>query len=145
MPDQPARPQPFNLAAPVLAAGTRRPDKTALDLLGPEGAERWSFARLIAAIRGTATGLRRMGLAPGDRILLRLGNGVAFPVAHLGAIAAGLVPIVEANLRAFAEGRLAAYKVPRPFVRMTHLPRGANNKLLRRKLRHDWENSHDQA
>ncbi|TVS05196.1 MAG: benzoate--CoA ligase [Rhodobacteraceae bacterium] len=86
-------PAPFNMARYVLAAGAESPDKSALQILRATGAERWSYARLIAAVRGTGTGLLRAGLKPGDRVLLRLGNTVDFPVAYLGAIAAGLVPV----------------------------------------------------
>lgn len=88
------RAAPFNLAAHVLAAGATRPDHMALQIVRPTGAERWSYARLIAAIRGTGSLLLAQGLAPGDRVLLRLGNGPAFPLAYLGAIAAGLVPVI---------------------------------------------------
>lgn len=90
-PDLP--PSPFNMARYVLDAGAQTPDKIALQIVRASGAERWSYARLIAAVRGTATGLVQMGLEPGDRVLLRLGNTVDFPVAYLGAIAAGLVPV----------------------------------------------------
>ena len=90
---QPACPAPFNMAAHVLAAGSATPDKIALQIVGASRAERWSYARLIAAVRGTGTGLLQRGLQPGDRVLMRLGNTVDFPVAYLGAIAAGLVPI----------------------------------------------------
>ena len=83
----------FNLAAHVLNAGAATPEKAALAVIGPARAERWSYARLIQAVRGTATGLLNAGLAPGDRVLLRLGNRPAFPVAYLGAIAAGIVPV----------------------------------------------------
>lgn len=86
-------PSPFNLAAYVLAAGTEQPSKCALEVLAPTGAQRWRYGALIAAVRGTAAGLRAMGLAPGARILLRLGNTVEFPIVFLGAIAAGLVPV----------------------------------------------------
>jgi acyl-coenzyme A synthetase/AMP-(fatty) acid ligase len=81
------------MAAYVLAAGAQSPDKIALEILRASGAERWSFARLEAAVRGTGTGLAALGLPPGARVLLRLGNSVDFPVAFLGAIAAGLVPV----------------------------------------------------
>ena len=84
---------PFNLAAHVLAAGRATPDKIALAVLGPARADRWSYARLIAAVEGTATGLARLGHEPGDRILMRVGNTPDFPVIYLGAIHAGLVPI----------------------------------------------------
>ena len=86
-------PAPFNLAAHVLAAGATTPDKIALSVVRPTGAQRWSYDRLIAAVRGTATGLLRAGLRPGDLVLMRLGNTVDFPIAYLGSIAAGIVPV----------------------------------------------------
>ncbi len=89
----PACPAPFNMARYVLDAGHATPDKIALQIVGASGAERWSYARLIAAVRGTGTGLLRAGVAPGARVLLRLGNSVDFPIAYLGALAAGLVPV----------------------------------------------------
>ena len=49
------------------------------------------------------------------------------------------------TLSAFAASRIARYKCPRIFVRVPVLPRGANNKLLRRNLRADWEATHGQA
>ncbi|MBD3678080.1 MAG: acyl--CoA ligase [Rhodobacteraceae bacterium] len=84
---------PFNLAAYVLGRAEELGDKIALAVIRPGGAERWSYARLEAAVRGTATGLLAAGLEPGDRVLLRLGNTVDFPVAYLGAITAGLIPV----------------------------------------------------
>ncbi|MDF3413796.1 acyl--CoA ligase [Sulfitobacter sp. M57] len=87
---------PFNLAAYVLEAGTRLPDKIALSLLSRDGSEDWTYARLIAAVRGTATGLLENGLSPGDIVLMRLGNTPDFPIAYLGALAAGLVPVPTA-------------------------------------------------
>lgn len=86
-------PEPFNLAAYVLAAAGRTPDKIALVIAAPTGAERWSYGALAAAVRGIGTGLMAAGLSPGDRVLLRLGNTVDFPLAFLGAVAAGIVPI----------------------------------------------------
>ena len=81
----------FNLAEHVLRAGRATPDKLAMAILSPTGAERWSYARLTSAVRGAATGLLAHGLRPGDRVLLRIGNQPAFPVAYLACIAAGLV------------------------------------------------------
>ena len=89
----PPCPTPFNLAEDVLAAGAATPDRPALLLVRPTGAESWSHARLTAAVRGTGAGLLALGLRPGDRVLMRLGNTVEFPVLFLGAIAAGLVPV----------------------------------------------------
>lgn len=110
----PPCPTPFNLAAHVLAAGAARPDKVALQIVRPTGAERWSYARILAAVQGAATGLIARGLEPGDRVMLRLGNGPAFAVGYLAAIAAGLIPVPTAA--ALSEGeiaRMAARITPR--------------------------------
>ena len=82
-----------NLVSHVLCGGAETPDKIALAVLGPARAERWSYARIEAAVRGIAHGLRARGIAPGDRVLMRLGNEAAFPLAFLGAAAAGAVAI----------------------------------------------------
>ncbi len=86
-------PAPFNLAAHVLAHADDTPDKVALAVLRLSGAERFSYARLKQAVLGTGTGLLRAGLTPCDIVLMRLGNTVDFPIAYLGAIAVGLVPV----------------------------------------------------
>lgn len=89
----PPPPEAFNMATHVLGRAAATPEKSALQIVSPTGAERWSYARLEAAVRGAGTGFLRAGLVPGDRLLLRLGNTPEFPVAFLGAIAAGLVPV----------------------------------------------------
>jgi acyl-coenzyme A synthetase/AMP-(fatty) acid ligase len=86
-------PNPFNLTAHVLSAGQQTPDKVALSILKLTGSERWSYAKMTAAILGTGTGLLQAGLKPGDKLLMRLGNTVEFPIVYLGAIAVGIVPI----------------------------------------------------
>ena len=86
-------PSPFNLSAHVLAHAPRLADKIALAVVSPSGADRWSYAKLQAAVLGTATGLAQAGFQPGDVLLMRLGNTVDFPIAYLGAIAAGMVPV----------------------------------------------------
>lgn len=53
--------------------------------------------------------------------------------------------IDENTLQDHMASRLAAYKTPRLYIRKDTLPRGANNKLLRRVLRQEWENAHGQA
>ena len=84
---------PFNMAAHVLARAAAVPDKTALSVLGKDQIDNWTYAQLERAVRGSATGLLASGLKPADRVLLRLGNTPAFPVAYLGCIAAGLIPV----------------------------------------------------
>ncbi len=92
----PPLPPTFNLAAHVLATAETSPDRVALVLAGLAGAERWSFGRLAAAVRGVGTGLLQAGLRPGDRVLMRVGNTVAFPLVFLGAASAGIVPVASA-------------------------------------------------
>jgi acyl-coenzyme A synthetase/AMP-(fatty) acid ligase len=86
-------PAPFNMAAHVLARAGELADKTALSVIGGAQPESWTYAALETAVRGTATGLLREGLMPGDIVLIRLGNTADFPIAYLGAIGAGLVPV----------------------------------------------------
>ncbi|RVT84003.1 long-chain fatty acid--CoA ligase [Rhodobacteraceae bacterium CCMM004] len=87
-------PAPFNLAAHVLRHARDLPDKTALALVDAAGeAETWTFGAMEAAVLGTAAGLLARGLAPGDRVLLRLGNRVEVPILYLAAMAVDLVPV----------------------------------------------------
>lgn len=89
----PACPNPFNMAAYVLAHAQTCAAKTALSVLDGATRRDWSFAQIEAAVRGIATGLQTAGLKPGDRVVLRLGNRPEYPLAYLGAIAAGIVPV----------------------------------------------------
>lgn len=100
---RPAVPNPFNMAAHAMAAASRNPEKNALQILRLSGAERWSYGRLEAAVRGTGTGFLQAGLRPGDRLLMRLGNTVDFPLAYLGAIAVGVVPVPTSSQLTVAE------------------------------------------
>ncbi|MDE3079243.1 MAG: acyl--CoA ligase [Paracoccaceae bacterium] len=104
-------PEPFNLADYVLAGGVATPEKIALQIVRPTGAERWSYARLSAAVLGTGAGLLSLGLIPGDRVLMRLGNTVDFPVVFLGAIAAGLIPVPTSAQLTVAEATVLARTV----------------------------------
>ena len=111
-------PAPFNMAAHVLGRADALPDKVALAVLGLSRAERWSYARLKAAVLGTGTGLLQTGLAPGDRVLMRLGNTVEFPIAYLGAIAVGLVPVpTSAQLTAPEVAGIIETVAPRAILR----------------------------
>ncbi|MCK0143762.1 acyl--CoA ligase [Aliiroseovarius sp. F20344] len=101
----PPAPVPFNMAHYVLRHAAKLGDKPALEILSADGAEdtQWSYAQLERAVQGVATGLLDQGLSPGDRVLLRLGNNVDFPLGFLGAIAAGLVPIPSSSQLTEAE------------------------------------------
>ena len=86
-------PAPFNLAEYVLAAADEIPDKIALAIVTQSGAERWSYSAIRRAVLGTATGLRNIGIKSGDRILMRLGNSVDFPIAYLAALTIDAIPV----------------------------------------------------
>lgn len=89
----PPCPAPFNLAAYVLHRAQQLANKTALTVIRQDGAECWSYAALEAAVLGAASGFLSQGLKPGDRLLMRLGNSVEFPIAYLAAIAADIIPV----------------------------------------------------
>ncbi len=87
-------PAAFNLAAHVLAATARCPEKPALVISAPDGtASTMSHAALRRACLGIAAGLQRIGIRPGERVLLRLGNTPEFPLAFLATIAIGALPV----------------------------------------------------
>ncbi len=68
-----------------------------------------SYAELDERADRAATGLRRLGIAPGDRVLLQLPNGCQFAVALFGLLRAGAIPVMclpghrAAELAHFAE------------------------------------------
>lgn len=108
----PKAPPAFNLAGHVLARAATL-NKPALTILHPEGDETLGYGDLLRLTQGCATALLAQGLTPGERILLRLGNTLAFPILYLGAIWAGLVPIPTSAALTRAEiTRLAAFVQP---------------------------------
>lgn len=107
----------FNLAAHVLTHAEAPGNKPALEIISDQGADVWSYARLRDAVLGAASGFGALGLLPGDAVLLRLGNTPAFPVAFLGAIAAGLVAVPTSPFWTGAElARAGALVAPRLIV-----------------------------
>jgi len=94
----PPCPAPFNLAAYVLGRARELASKTALAVISPSGAECWSYAQLEAAVLGTASGFVAEGLRPGDRLLMRLGNSLEFPICYLAALAADIIPVPTSSL-----------------------------------------------
>ena len=80
------------MAAYILATHRAPPNKIAIEVLGA-ASEMLTYAELRAQVAGIATGLLEDGLRPGDRLLMRLGNRLEFPLAYLGAIWAGIIPV----------------------------------------------------
>ncbi len=73
----------------VTRAAERAGDRPAL-LSGPATL---TWAELDELVDRAASALRGLGLAPGDRIVLQLGNSVDFPALYFGALRAGLVAV----------------------------------------------------
>jgi long-chain acyl-CoA synthetase len=65
------------------------------------GGERLKYRDLWGRAAGVAGGLKNLGIAPGDRVAIRLGNGADWCLAFWGTIMAGAV-VVPVNTR-FAE------------------------------------------
>ncbi|HET9069958.1 MAG TPA: class I adenylate-forming enzyme family protein [Amaricoccus sp.] len=104
-------PAPFNMAAHTFAPALRHPGKVALEVLAAPGvvAERWTHGALAEAVRRTAGGLAAHGLAPGERVLLRVGNSTDFPLLFFAANALGAVPVaVSPALTAAETGAILA-------------------------------------
>ncbi len=115
----PAPPDAFNMARYVLTHAADLGDKTALSVVTPDGTgeTHWTYGQLDRAVRGVAGGLLARGLTPGDTVLLRLGNTVDFPLAFLGAIAAGVVPVPTSSQLTGAEiTKMAAMVAPKLII-----------------------------
>jgi long-chain acyl-CoA synthetase len=78
-----------NLADLVRNAAQRVPGRAALLFRGAAT----SWRELDDAVDHAAAGLRALGLEPGDRVGLQLGNVPDFPIAYFGALRAGLVAV----------------------------------------------------
>jgi acyl-coenzyme A synthetase/AMP-(fatty) acid ligase len=91
-------PADFNMAEYVLAHADVTPEKVVLSVLSNSGARRISYAQLKSDVLGVAQGLLDTGVEPDDRVLMRLGNTVDFPITYLAAIAIGAVPVPTSNV-----------------------------------------------
>ena len=136
-PEQP--PKPFNMSEYVIGRAARAtPDKIALRILAglapsPED-KNWTYAELEDAVLRTAGGLLAAGLKPGDHVMIRLANDARFPIAHFGAIAAGLVSLpVSTQLSGREIEMLAADAEVAAILLDTELPvglAGASHRLF---------------
>lgn len=91
-------PEQFNMARYCLETGTARPaEKTALivvrDGADPGDVETWTYGQLEDAVLRIAAGLLADGLAPADRLVIRLDNTSDYALLFFATIAAGLVPV----------------------------------------------------
>jgi len=90
----PAPPERFNFAAHLLALNTTRGGKAAF----VDDSGLLTYAALDARVRRVAAGLRGLGLKREERVLLLMQDGIDWPVAFLGALYAGLVPVAVNTL-----------------------------------------------
>lgn len=121
-------PEKFNLARYCLeASAAHHPDKTALILCDdrerPERARRFSFGEIEEAVLRMSNGLRSFGLEPGERVIIRMGNGLTYALIFFATNAAGLVPIPASPLLSTAEvARFIGDCAPRALVADGTLP-----------------------
>ncbi len=90
----PPPPTRFNFAAHLLATNAGRPAKTAF--IDDQGT--LSYGVLAQQIRRCAAGLGALGLRREDRVLLLMHDCSDWPVAFLGSLYAGVVPVAVNTL-----------------------------------------------
>ncbi len=93
-----AYPDKLNLAQYCLAkAAAATPEKPALivtnDATTGAPSETWTYAALEDSVLRLAGALAGTGLAPGERVLIRLDNTSTFPILYFACMAAGLVAV----------------------------------------------------
>jgi acyl-coenzyme A synthetase/AMP-(fatty) acid ligase len=101
-------PADLNLARYCLGSSAeRQPDKTALvvcdDPQRPAEAARWSYGEIEDLVLRMGRGLASRGLAPGERVFIRMGNSVDYALVFFAANAAGLVPIPSSPMLSVPE------------------------------------------
>lgn len=85
---------PFNFAEHLIAANSNRPTKTAfIDDLGS-----LAYGELASNIQHFAIGLQAAGIRREERVLLLMQDCCDWPVAFLGAMYAGIVPVAVNTL-----------------------------------------------
>jgi benzoate-CoA ligase len=90
----PPPPDAFNFARHLLEANARRPEKTAF----VDDAGAVSYGLLDERVRRLAAGLAARGIKREERVLLLMLDTTDWPVAFLGAIHAGIVPVAVNTL-----------------------------------------------
>ncbi|GAB3653284.1 benzoate-CoA ligase family protein [Ramlibacter alkalitolerans] len=96
MPPTPVAPPPesFNFAQHLLAANSARPAKAAFI----DDGHTLSYGALDERVHRLAAGLRGLGIRREERVLLLMQDCTDWPVAFLGAIYAGIVPVAVNTL-----------------------------------------------
>ena len=92
-------PERFNAARHLLALNAQRPDKLAYI----DDAASLLYGELDERVRRFAAGLLGLGVRREERVLMMLHDSVDFPVAFLGALYAGVVPVPVNTLLTVAD------------------------------------------
>jgi benzoate-CoA ligase len=87
-------PESFNFAAHLLAANAGRPGKTAFI----DDAGTLTYGELDDRARRFAAALKERGVKREERVLILMQDGADWPVAFLGAMLAGVVPVAVNTL-----------------------------------------------
>jgi len=90
----PPPPESFNFAAHLIALNSDRADKIAF----VDDSRQLSYGELATRIRRLASGLRDLGVKREERVLMPMQDGTDWPVAFLGAIYAGVIPVAVNTL-----------------------------------------------
>src|SRR3990172_2228369 len=83
---------PYNAAVDLVESNLAAGRGDQLAYIDDHG--RYSYADLHLAVRHTAAALRAAGLKPEQRVLLCMYDSFALPATFLGAIRAGIVPVL---------------------------------------------------
>ena len=115
-------PSSFNMAEYVLQKGSGQLGKVALATVG-ESSGQLTYGDLQAQIHDLAAKIEAQTEAPGDRVMLRLGNTPKFPISYLAALAVDRVPIVtSAKLTHVEVDQMAEETQPRLVIADPGLP-----------------------
>ena len=118
----PACPAGFNLAKYVLTGAGAAEDKIALTIVGDADgpATRLTYGELQARVLKAAAGLAEAGLQPGERLILRIGHEIDFPIMFLAAAAMGAVPVPTSPMLSAHEARLIASETDARYIVAAH-------------------------
>lgn len=123
------------MAAHVLRHAADLAGEVALSIVAPDGSQDWTYAQLESAVRGCSTGLLNLGLAAGDRVILRLGNTADFPITYLACIAVDLIPVpLSAQLTAPEVAKISANIQPALTIQSDDMPVASGSTFPRRRI-----------
>ncbi|PWC27536.1 2,3-dihydroxybenzoate-AMP ligase [Pseudoroseomonas aestuarii] len=106
----------------------------ALAVIG--GGQRWTYAELHARAEAAAAGFLALGLRPGERVVVQLGNIPEFFPAVFGLFLAGLVPVYALPAHRIAElAHFAAKSEASAYIAAARGTDGFDHRPLARALR----------